>query len=150
MRWHDVAVLTAAVLSPLAVGAVSWAATRLSGLMTVRLRGDAQQSALTRIDEAAFTVVREMEQVTVNAFRSASPRGTLGTNIPSLLHRAALGRVRDHLGPKQMSALAQALGLDGDAVNRLIGTRIEAAVYELKRQRGARPADNARIAGRGR
>jgi hypothetical protein len=133
MNWRDIVILAAAVLSPALLLALSWTGARLTHLIGALARKERATGALLRLDQTVFAVVREIQQVTADPLRAAAPDGKLGTNVPSMLHRAAISRVRQHLGTRGVSELARVLGLDGDALDRLLATRVEAAVYELKR-----------------
>ncbi len=134
MNASDVATNVAEALSPVLLGVLTWTAARLSRLIEARATEERVRGALLRLDHAVSTVVRELQQVTVDALKTASRDGKLGANVPSMLQRAALWRVRQHLGAKGIADLARVLGLDAQSVDRLIGTRVEAAVYDLKRQ----------------
>jgi hypothetical protein len=134
VTWWDVLVLALAVLSPALALALSWTGARLARLFGARARDERTRAALALLDEAIFTIVREIQQVSADTLRAGSSDGKLGTGISSMLRRAALSRVREQLGARGIAELGRVLGLDQQALDRLIGTRIEAAVYELKRR----------------
>ena len=81
-----------------------------------------------------MSVVREVNQVTVEAIKSASVDGRLPPGARETIKSAALNAVKSHLGAQGISELGRVLGLDSPAVDRLIGTRIEATVHSLKAQ----------------
>jgi hypothetical protein len=52
-----------------------------------------------------------------------------------MLKRSALTAIKQHLGARGIGELARVLGLDSESVDRMIGTRIEATVHDLKQAR---------------
>jgi hypothetical protein len=48
------------------------------------------------------------------------------------VNQAAIDSVKSHLGMKGIAELAKILGLEGGAVEKLLSTRVEAAVHDLK------------------
>ena len=123
------------MLSPVLLAAMTWVAAKLAQLINARVKNEYLRGVLVRLDDAVLSVVREVHQVTVEALKNATVDGRLPPGARDTVKRAALGAIKSHLGVRGIAQLGKVLGLDGDAVDRLIGTKIEAAVLDLKAQR---------------
>ena len=87
---------------------------------------------LVRLDDAVLAAVREVQQVTVETIKSASADGKLTAEERAQVKQAAIDAVKSHLGTKGLGELAKILGLEGGAIERLLSTRVEAAVHDLR------------------
>jgi hypothetical protein len=116
------------------MAAITWVAAKLAQLLSARVKNEYLRGVLVRLDDAVVSVVREVNQVTVEAIKNASVDGRLPQGARDAIKNAAMNTVKAHLGAKGLTELAQVLGLDSPAVDRLIGTRIEATVHSLKAQ----------------
>jgi hypothetical protein len=135
MTSADIAAGVFKVLSPVLLAAATWVAAKLAQLINARVRNEYLRGVLLRLDDAVLSVVREVHQVTVEALKSATVDGKLPPAARETVKRAAVGAIKSHLGVRGLTELGKVLGLNGDAVDRLIGTKIEAAVLDLKAQR---------------
>ncbi len=120
------------VLAPVLMAALTLVAARLAQLISARVKNEYLRGVLLRLDDAVMTVVREVNQVTVQSIKASSPDGRLDPGVGDTIKATALQTVKAHLGAKGLVELGRVLGLDGKAVDRLIGTRIEATVHDLK------------------
>jgi hypothetical protein len=132
MRGTEIGVQIFQVLSPVLMAVVTWMAAKLAQLINARVKNEYLRGVLVRLDDAVMSVVREVNQVTVEAIKSASTDGRLTTSAREVIKNAALAAVKAHLGAKGLVELSRVLGLDTAAVDRMIGTRIEATVHDLK------------------
>lgn len=135
MSGADIGVQVFQVLSPVVLAVVTWVAAKLAQLINARVKNEYLRGVLVRLDDAVLSVVREINQVTVEAIKSTSVDGRLPPGARETIKTAALNAVKAHLGVKGVAEVARVLGLDGPAVDRLIGTRIEATVNDLKMQK---------------
>jgi len=122
------------VLSPVLIAVVTWVAANLAKLLEARVKNEYLRGVLVRLDDTVVSVVREVNQVTVEAIKSASIDGRLPAGARDTIKNAAVNAIKAHLGSQGLEDLARVLGLDSPAVDRLIGTRIEATVHTLKAQ----------------
>jgi hypothetical protein len=134
MSGTDIGIQVFKVLSPVLVAVVTWVAAKLAQLLDARVKNEYLRGVLVRLDDAVVSVVREVNQVTVEAIKSASVDGRLPAGARESIKNAALNAVKSHLGTQGLEDLGRILGLDSPAVDRLIGTRIEATVHSLKAQ----------------
>ena len=134
MRGADLSVQIFQFLSPLVLGAITWVAARLAQYITAKVKNEYLRGVLVRLDDTVVSVVREIHQVTVDALKASSVDGKIPPGAREAIRNAALTTIRSHLGVKGLGDLARVLGLDGTAVDRLIGTKVEAAVHDLKTQ----------------
>jgi hypothetical protein len=125
------------IVSPLLVAALTWVAARVSRLISTRIQNERMRAALLRLDEVVVAVVKEMFQTAVDALRESSPDGKLPPDAAEALKHSAIAAIKAQLGPIAFTELQRALGLSAEAAHDLISTRVEAAVYSLKRAAGA-------------
>lgn len=121
------------IASPLLVAALTWVASRVSRLISARIRNERLRTALLRLDDIVVAVVKETFQVTVDALRAAAPDGKLPTPVAETVKQAAIDSIKAQLGTLGLVELQKVLGLSESATHDLISTRVEAAVYSLKR-----------------
>jgi hypothetical protein len=132
MSGVEVGVVVFKILSPILMAVVTWAGAKLALLLDARIKNEYLHGVLVRLDHHVVSVVREVNQVTVEAIKNASVDGRIPPGARETIKNAALGAVKAHLGVEGLAELGRVLGLDSPAVDRLIGTRIEATVHELK------------------
>lgn len=121
-------------LSPVVLGAFTWVAAKLGQWISARVRNEYLRGVLTRLDDTVVSVVREIHQVTVDALKAATVDGRLPPSARETVKQSALAAIKSHLGVRGVGELAKVLGLDGPGIDRLIGTKIEAAVHDIKTQ----------------
>jgi hypothetical protein len=145
----DIASLVIKTISPVLLAACTWVAAKLAQWINARVRNEYLRGVLVRLDDAVLGVVREVHQVTVDALKAATIDGKLPPVARESVKQVALNAIKSHLGPRGMNDVERVLGLKADSVDRLIITKIEAAVHDLKTQRrpmngvhqGAEPVD---------
>ena len=131
---NHIAISALDLAAPLLVAALTWTAARLSKLISTRIRNERVRAALLRLDDIVIAVVKETLQVTVKAIRSTSSNGKLPPGTGDVIKRAAVAAVKAHLGPLALAELSAALNLSPDALEHLLATKVEAAVYTVKQQ----------------
>jgi hypothetical protein len=122
-------------LSPLLLAALTWAAAKLAQYIQAKVKSEYLRGVLVRLDDAVLAAVREIQQVTVEAIKAASADGKLTPEERAKVKQAAIDSVKSHLGTKGLAELAKILGLEGGAIEKLLSTRVEAAVHDLKQAR---------------
>lgn len=124
-------------LSPLLLALLGWTAARLGQFIAARVNNEYLRGVLLRLDDAVFAAVRELQQTVVDDLKSASADGRLSQADKARLKQDALLTIRSHLGDRGLAELARVLGLDTGEINKLISTKVEAAVHDLKVARAA-------------
>ncbi len=123
-------------LAPLLFAIVSWLAFKLAGLIQAHVSNHAAQTALLRLNDAVFDVVRDVEQTVVAAAKDASEDGKLDAADVAAIKAAALGKLKSYLGPKGIAELVKMLGTPSQtAVDTMLASKIEAAVHDLKAEK---------------
>lgn len=143
MDWNEIGWKVFQALSPLLLAALTWAAAQAAQLITAKVRGEYLRGVLLRLDDAVLAAVREVHQVTVEELKAASADGRLTPEERVRAKARAIETVRTHLGAKGVAELAKILGLDDGGLEKVLSTRIEAAVHDLKRSRANGRADLA-------
>lgn len=121
-------------LSPIVLAALSWLSLRVAALINTKVKTERLHGILTRLDDAVFAAVREVEQVYVSMIKTASEDGSLSAEERRQAKDAALQAARTYLGPRGLAELCKVLGMGEDDVDRVISTRVESAVYSLRAQ----------------
>jgi hypothetical protein len=119
-------------LSPLLLAALSWLSLRIAALINAKVKNERLGGILTRLNDAVFMAVREVEQVFVSMLKTASADGVLTSDERRDAKDAAVRAARAYLGAHGVSELCKVLGLVDDEVDRLLGARVEAAVFNLR------------------
>ncbi len=119
-------------LSPLLLAALTWVAAKAAQYIAAKVKNEYVRGVLVRLDDAVLAAVREVQQVTVEAIKAGSADGKLTPEERARVKQAAIDSVKSHLGMKGIAELAKILGLEGGAIEKLLSTRVEAAVHDLK------------------
>lgn len=89
------------------------------------------EGLLIWVDHLVFSVVKEIAQTIVPAYRAASQDGHLSKDEAAELRQLAIDTVKRRMGVKGL-AKATNLGIVGKSLDEFLGTRVEAAVHDLK------------------
>ena len=138
----DLMARSLSALPSLFLVALSCLSFQLSELITARARNESVLAMSERLDDAVFTAVREVEQVLVIPLKRASAGGTFGMADRATASASAAQAARACFGAKSWLDLGATLGLSSDELERVLGARVEAAVYQLRGQ-PARVVGNA-------
>ncbi len=132
MNASDVALKVLEVLSPALLAVLSWLSVKAAQLITAKVKNEYLRGILVRLDDAVMNAVREVQQVTVSAIKASSADGQLSADERALVKQAAINSIKSHLGSKGLAELAQVLGLEDGAIEKVLSTRVEAAVHDLR------------------
>jgi hypothetical protein len=119
-------------LSPLLLAALSWLSLRIAALISAKVKNERLNGILTRLDDAVFMAVREVEQVYVSMLKTASADGVLSSEERRDAKDAAVRAARSYLGARGFAELGKVLGLVDDDVDRMLNARVEAAVFNMR------------------
>lgn len=120
------------ILSPVLLAGLSWLSVKAAQLISAKVKNEYLKGVLVRLDDAVLVAVREVQQVTVDALKAASADGRLTPDERTKVKQAAIDSIKSHLGTKGIAEVARVLGLEDGAVDKLLSTRVEAAVHDLK------------------
>ena len=135
MDYGELGLKVLQILSPILLAALTWVAAKVAQYIQAKVKNEYLRGVLVRLDDAVLAVVREVQQVTVEAIKSGSADGKLTPDERARVKQAAIDSVKSHFGMKGISELAKILGLESGAVDKLLSTRVEAAVHDLKLSR---------------
>lgn len=125
------------LLSPVLLAGLSWLSVKAAQLISANVKNEYLRGVLVRLDDAVVAAVREVQQVTVDALKAASADGQLTPDERAKVKQAAIDSVKSHLGTKGIGEIASILGLEDGAIDKLLSTRVEAAVHDLKSARSS-------------
>lgn len=120
------------MLAPAVVAFLGWASIRLANWLKAKTKNEYLSGALVRLNDAVFSAVKEVEQTVVGAIRRAKADGKITDEEKAEIKAKAIAAVKSYLGAKGLLELAKVLGLDGAALDALIGAKIEGAVHDMK------------------
>jgi hypothetical protein len=119
---------------------LAWLAARLAAYIHAKTQNATLEGILIRLDDAIFGAIREVMMTGVDAAKQAATDGKLPPEIAQRAKLAAVERVKRYLGAEGIALLEKVLGLAGpDASSAYIGTRVEAAVHQVKAETKAGP-----------
>jgi hypothetical protein len=130
--WWDLGGRAIIALAPVLLAALSYVSVKGAELLHARIKNEYLQGVLIRLDDAVFTAVCEVQQVVVNKLKERSEDGHLTTEDRQYVKNAALGSIREYLGPKGLALVGKVLGIPNTEVDRHLESRLEAAVFELR------------------
>ena len=132
---HTLLLLVEAVLSAVGLCAV----VQLTLYIYARQRNEHFFTTQARLDDAARTTVKEIQQVCTEDYKKARVDHRLKTDTAHELRATAVKSVIANLGPLGMREVRRVLGLSRKApIDRVLVCRLEAAVYDLKGKRAPR------------
>jgi hypothetical protein len=98
------------------------------------------KTMMERIVIEARAVVLEVEQTYVDGLAKGRADGELTSEEKAMARATALAALRANLGKKGLARLGRIVGLSDDAIDKLLGTHIEAQVKALAIVKDAAPA----------
>ena len=134
-EWWNLAAQAIMALSPVLLAALSWLSLQAAGLIKTKVKHENVRGTLLRLDDAIFVAVRQIQQVIVDQLKAASADGTLTPEERRQVKLATLEAVRSYVGPKGVLEICKILGLGDHELERVLGPRVEAAVFELNARR---------------
>jgi len=122
----------AELLLPVLIAALSWGAVQAAVWLKAKTKSAYLCGMIDRINDAVMTAVKAAEQVTVAALREASADGEITEEEKAAIKAKVLAEVKSHLGAKGLTEIGKILGISDGALSALLGSKIEAAVLDLK------------------
>lgn len=121
------------LLSPAALAGLTWLSVKAVQLSAAKVKSEHVTRVLLLVDDVVLAAAREVQQVLVDKLKAASPDGNLTPEQGAQAKQAALDSVKAQLGTQGLADVAATFGHDAGGVDRMLGSRIEAAVHQLKR-----------------
>ena len=121
------------ILSPVLLAALTWVAAKVAQLISAKVKHEWLRGVLIRLDDAVLNATREVQQVVVNEIKAGRADGKLTAEERAQVKARAIESIRSHLGMKGLTELARVLGLEDGCLEKLLSTRVEAAVHDLRR-----------------
>lgn len=140
--WAQVAPTVLTIVSSALVAVLTWGANEVRKLIAAKVHNEQLAGALTRLNDAVFAAVKEVEQTTAAALREANADGKITEEEKKQIKEAAITAAKSYLGPKGIGELVKVMGFNGDADERiaaLVSGKIEAAVHDIKAASGEEP-----------
>ena len=132
MDFAEIALVALQVLSPVLLAGLTWLGTRVAALIQARVTNEYLRRVLIRLDDAVFTAVKDLQQTVVAEIRIASADGKISDVDRRRIKAAAIANVKSHLGAKGIAEMGRILGLGNGALDGLIGSKVEAAVHDIR------------------
>lgn len=132
MDFTEIALVTLQLLSPVLLAGLTWLVARAAALIRARVQNEFLRGVLVRLDDAVFTAVKDLQQTVVDEIKAASADGKISAAERQRIKVAAVTNVKSHLGPKGVVELGRILGLGAGALDGLMGSKVEAAVHDIR------------------
>jgi hypothetical protein len=129
MDWNTLVIPVALALSILLTLALGWLAIRYASWITEKVKSARLEGILLRLGDAAFKVVRELQQTVVDELKKGD---NWNEEKAKEVKEAAIAKLKEYIGPKGVQEALTILGLDTSGLDKLIGTLIEAEVHDLR------------------
>lgn len=112
-----------------------WAVIQLVLYLSSHRQNERFLTTQKRLEDAAHTTVKEIQQVVAEDFKAARVDGRLKGDTATELRATAIKSISAQLGPLGMREVRKALGMPPkSSLDRVLVSRIEAAVFDLKQQ----------------
>jgi hypothetical protein len=121
------------LFSPAALAGLTWLSVKAAQLFTAKIKSEHVTRVLLLVDDVVLAAAREVQQVLVEKLKATSRDGNLTTEQSAQAKQAALDSAKAQLGAQGLADVAATLGHDAGGVDRMLESRIEAAVHQLKR-----------------
>lgn len=112
----------------LSIGIV-WAVKKWSLFVDAKVSNDFANGVLKRLGDLAAMVVKDLQQTVVDKLK-AEDKWTAKTAKD--VKAMAMERIKLFMGTAGLAELIKVLGLEGDALEKLLSSAIEAAVKDIK------------------
>lgn len=136
----ELAIQLLQLLGPVAISALTWAAGQLAAFFAAKTKNQNIGTAINMGNDAAVTVVSQLEQTLVATLKAKSGQGTLTGKDIEEVQKAALDNMRSYLGPNGLALICKALGIKNDdkELGAWLAGKVQAAVYSMRP--GANPS----------
>jgi hypothetical protein len=112
-------------LGPVIAALLGLVALKLHALIDTRVKNEKVQGILDRLDDAALTVVQEVEQTVVSKLDPNKPLPDNGKAAKD----AAIASLKTHLGQKGVDEAKKILGVGDSALEQILVSYIESKVH---------------------
>jgi hypothetical protein len=128
----DIAYKILEILLPILVAGLTWASAKLASFINAKVKNEYLKGTLARLNDAVLASVKEAQQVAVQGLKEANKDGKVTKEEAAKIKEDVLAVVKSHLGMRGLQELARVLGLDTEGVQKLLSSKIEAAVHDIK------------------
>jgi len=119
-------------LSPIVVALLGWVSVKLSGLIKAKTNNAMLEGVLVRLNDTIWAAVKDAEQTMRVELTKAKADGDITKEEYAHIKASVVANIRAHLGMKGLLEIMSVLGLDDNGVTKLIGSKVEAAVLDMK------------------
>jgi hypothetical protein len=132
MDTHTLAWKLFQLVSPLLAVGLSWLSVKAAQLAAAKIKSEHMARVLLLVDNVVLAAAREVQQLLVDKLKATSNDGNLTPEQCAQAKQAALESAKAQLGPHGLADIAATLGHEPEAVDRLLGGRVETAVHRIK------------------
>lgn len=129
------------VVHLIVVTLVGLALRKVSELVSTKVKNERIAGVLERVGQFTWEVVLELEQTLMKELKAAASEASDGgaaITAAELAHvkSEAVLRIQALLGPDGLKSMAKELGLTPEGISSYLSTKVEAAVMQLKLEKG--------------
>lgn len=131
MDWSAVISGVSQAVLPIFLAGLAWLSAKIATWINAKVSNERIAGILARLDDAAFSIVRELMQTTVDAAKASG--GKLPAEVATAAKDAAVAKLRSYLGKDGIAMLMRVLGFVEEAqATAFLATKIEATVHAVK------------------
>ncbi len=120
------------------LAAATWGVSKLSQLISTKVKNEYAAGVLSRLSYAALQAVKGVQQAFVDAIKKGREDGVLTDEEKAYAAEQALAALKSYLGPKGLKEIGNILGLNGLELDKALSHEVEAAVHDLRTNAGPR------------
>lgn len=121
-------------ISPALVALIGFLAVKLAKFIKAKSDNALVEGGLLKLNDAVFTVVKELEQTMASEFAKAAADGVISPEEKAMLKAAAMDKLKGYVSFSELSRL---FGLSDPEA--FVGAKVEAAVHDLKAIKASLP-----------
>lgn len=119
------------LLSPALIGLFGYGMLKLSQLISSKVKNEALQGILLRLDDSVETAVKSIFQSYVDTLKK---EGKFDKSAQAAAKTAAIQDIKSYFGPKGLEELQKIMGWKAESVEEQLSNKVEAKISDLKNQ----------------
>jgi hypothetical protein len=124
--------LVVSIVTPILFALLLLAARRVEAVILKNVQNTEAQAVLLRLNDTVFDLVGEMSQVLLDDVRAQAEQGKLPADVAKKAREDVLAKLKVLYGPDGVAKVRSVLGVDDEALEKLLVAKIEAAVARSK------------------
>lgn len=133
MNFFDLFMQALPLITPFILAGLGYLSKLLADFIKAKTKNEYLSNVFVRLNVAVLDVVKSIEQNVIKEIKQANQDGKISAEEKQAIRSIAINSVKSYLGVKGLTQLGKILGLDDNALDSMIETKIESAVLDLKK-----------------